>query len=243
MRSSSDSLNRTFLTRLFNTPLRAARGIGLSAAVGLVLLASAWMLTVADRLNQVGIPRPDAAAGEALFPGNAALPHPAVSTQGDWVTQQVGGQTFLATRAAGATLTIPFYGTSLSLTARTGPDAGRVYVTVDGAPVPGLPRDDAGTFLTLRAPKAAGTVVLVTAELRPGHHVVTLTNTPGVELAVSSVEVSNRPGLGWVLSLAFSALTGLLFIAIRSSWRALAETRGWLRPVLPPEKVEDDSLA
>lgn len=209
----------------------------------LILAIAAWMLTVADRLHQVGIPNPDDAAGPALYPGTTPLPHPAVRVEGDWVTQDVSGRTFLATRASGASSTIPFYGTALTLIARVGPDAGKVYVTVDGNPAPGLPSDETGSFLDLEASQASSEEIRVTIGLRPGYHVVVLVNGPDAELAISSVVVSNRPALGWVLSLVFAALTGLLFLSVCRWWLALAAARGWLPAASPPEMVEDDALA
>ncbi len=212
-------------------------------AVVLSLFLAGWLLTVADRLHQVGIPAPGTGVQAALYPGANSLPHSAVRADGDWVTQEVGGERFLATRASDASLTIPFYGTALTLIARTGPDAGRVYVTIDGNAASGLPSDETGSFLDLEAPQASTEEIPVTSGLRPGYHVVVLQNGPDAEFAASSVEVSNRPALGWVLSLMFTSLGSLLFLSVRRWWLALAADRGWLSQATVPETADNDALA
>lgn len=212
-------------------------------AVVLSLFLAGWLLTVAERLHQVGIPVPGTGVQAALYPGVNTLPHPAVRADGDWVTQEVGGQRFLATRASDASLTIPFYGTALTLVARTGPDAGRVHVAIDGNPAAGLPSDETGSFLDLEAPQASTEEIPVISGLRPGYHVVVLQNGPDAEFAASSVEVSNRPALGWVLLLLFTSLGGLLFLSVRRWWLALASDRGWLSRASPPGTVDDNALA
>jgi len=198
--------------------------------VVLLLCSLAWIMLLTNRLNQVGIPEPGTVANEALLPGSVRLPHPAIRTKGDWVTQQVGGQAFLASREDGAALTIQFYGTELALIARIGPDAGRVYVTVDGSPSPQLPRDDTGSYLVLHAPRAATGEIPIATGLRPGLHIVTLTKGQRTELAVSSIKVTNRPALGWTFVLAITALIGLLFLAVRRCWLVLAHASGWFLP-------------
>jgi hypothetical protein len=212
-------------------------------AILLLLNSLAWMISLAARLEQVGIPEQARETSEALLPGNFPLPHPAVRAHGDWVSQHVGGRAFLATREAGSELVVPFYGTELAVVVRIGPDAGRVYVTVDGSPWPQLPSDDTGSYLVLHAPRAAIDEIRIATGLRPGLHVVTLINGGGAELAISSIEVTNRPSLGWVLALIAAALTGLLFLAIRQSWFALARASGWLRPVAQAWTVPDDGVA
>lgn len=223
--------------------LRPVWSLGLQlTVVGVLFLAVWWLTTVAVRLDQVGIPAAAQETAASVFPGTTTLPAPAVETTGDWVVQDVAGQTFLATRTAGATLTIPFYGTTLAVTARTGPDAGRVYVSVDDSPARGLPVDERGSYVDLDAPRASTREIELTSGLRPGRHLAVLVNGSDGELAVQAVIVTNRPALGWVLALAFTATVGLLYLTVRRFWSSFAVTRGWLQTAYQPDLGHADAL-
>lgn len=98
----------------------------------------------------------------------------------------------------GATLAFTFEGTGVDLIAFSGPGAGRLAVTMDDKPVPGLARDREGRSIVDLA--AADPVwqsrVAVVRDGPAGRHMLTLTLVDG-EVAVDSFAVwpSDRPAL------------------------------------------------
>ncbi len=76
-------------------------------------------------------------------------------TDGGWqprIQPRASAQADLVGRVRGAVLRFAFRGSGVELIARRAPDAGRLAVTIDGRPVPGLPTvEQGGSLLDLRA--------------------------------------------------------------------------------------------
>ncbi len=89
-----------------------------------------------------------AAAGlDVAGPGHYQESNPAVRADAGWhpiVTPASSGGAHLESAAPGASLTFTFEGNDVDLVARQAPDAGRLWVTLDGRPVENFPRDRAG---------------------------------------------------------------------------------------------------
>ena len=86
----------------------------------------------------------------ALFvapPGHFEETNPAVAAGSGWqgvIAPEASGQALLESTESGASLTFTFRGHSVDLLARQGPQEGRLFVTLDGRNVAGLPTDDQG---------------------------------------------------------------------------------------------------
>lgn len=204
------------------------------AGLGMIIafLALYWFVTICSLLGRLGLP--PASTHGVLRPGITFLPAPGVETTGTWVRQQFADQAYLATRQPGATLQLTFAGTDVALVVRRSPDAGRVSIRIDGQFPNGLPRDESGTYLSLKATTAVTTEVSLAAGLMPGIHHVTLENRDG-EFAILAIRVRNWPPLDWAVALGIVGYSLVLFGAILHFWRTLAQMRGWL-PTVPPRE-------
>ena len=91
-------------------------------------------------------------------PGLVQESNPAITTAGNWqsiTARQASAGAYLVSETPGSALTLTFAGGSVDLITTRTPQAGILYVTVDGSPVPDLPRDARGrSFLDLYADPA-----------------------------------------------------------------------------------------
>jgi hypothetical protein len=80
-----------------------------------------------------------------------------------------------------ARLTFTFYGHSVDLIVRQGPQEGRLLVTLDGRSISGLPTDEQGrSYLDLGAPDVVWQARMpIASGLAPDQHVVRLTVSDG----------------------------------------------------------------
>ncbi len=80
-------------------------------------------------------------------PGLYQETHPAITIHGEWqhvIDHDALGGAFLRSDRPGDSITFAFEGRSVDLITRQGPDAGRLWVSLDGRNVPGLPTDASG---------------------------------------------------------------------------------------------------
>ncbi len=104
-------------------------------------------------------------------------------TSGGWHSEaaaQASAGQHLVSDTSGSELSISFQGNSLSLIALREPDAGTLYVTIDGQPANALPKDKAGhayLSLTGTAPHWQAETT-VASNLRPGQHVAQISKSP-----------------------------------------------------------------
>jgi len=126
-------------------------------------------------------------------PGLHQETNAAVTWRGNWrlhYSPQASGEQVLASVTPGDVLTVTFRGPAINLVATRTPDAGLLWVKVDGQPVFGLPRDETGhSFVNLYAPQPAWqSRIPVVRDLSPGTHTLTMT--------VSNERDSQSRGLG-----------------------------------------------
>ena len=189
-------------------------------ALPFLLASFAWVTHLESRLPQIH--RSDAPAETLLYPGVHPLDQPSIETSGGWYWQIFGPSRSLVSDAAGSTLGMSFYGTKLVVTARVGPESAKIYVTVDGAPVPGLPRDTRGTYLSLRSINQTldRDVVLASGLSYQEHHIELLTAGSGT-VAISAVRVVAQSPFPWAFSLVEVSLAAGIFVALRTLGRAI----------------------
>ncbi len=110
--------------------------------------------------------------------------NPAVLADTGWqgaIAPEASGEAHFESSEQDARLTFTFYGHSVDLLARRGPEEGRLLVTLDGRSVSGLPTDEQGrSYLDLYAPNVMWQAKMTIASgLAPGQHVVRLTISDG----------------------------------------------------------------
>jgi hypothetical protein len=151
-----------------------------------------------------------------------------LDTAGEWYEQEISGTRMLVSEQADEVISFRFYGTDVEIIARVGPEAGRVYVEIDGRPVSGLLQDERGSYVTLRTTQAANRSITVASGLAHEEHEIALSNGGAGEFALSDFVITARTPFQW----AFITLYGALALAIFATLRALAldlvRQRGWL---------------
>lgn len=174
-----------------------------------------------------------AALPDAAPVGGYPARNPWAVFQGNWQVGALGADV----GSDGDRATFCFEGTSVALTVRRGPYQAFLYVTVDGAPANGLPRDGAGrAYVVLYDDASAVATVPLATGLSPGVHTVEVVAEGGqgqwvlVDWRVGSKPI--RDGYGW--KVAGLVTVGLVLAALlvrdarRVEWRALARRfLGW----------------
>lgn len=174
--------------------------------------------------------------GNVAGPGQLPLDAPAIVYSGQWVDESVGDLRFRRTGQAGASATIAFEGTAISVSLRYGPSGGLVLYTVDAQPVAGnaVVRDGA-SVLDLRNLVAVEDEVVLATGLGPGRHEVrmTLAGRPdepetAVDLAFGGATVFQDASDSWPINvLAGVSLIGLWY-GVRELAFALGLGTKWL---------------
>jgi O-antigen ligase len=157
-------------------------------------------------IGQDDAPRP---VYDAVSAWSAALPdvapvggyparNPWAAYEGAWRVGPLGADV----GADGDRATFRFDGTAVALTVRRGPYPAHLYVTVDGEPASGLPRDQAGrAYVVLFGDEPALATVPLATGLAPGAHAVEVVASGGqgrwvlVDWRVGAEPV--RDGFGW----------------------------------------------
>lgn len=204
--------------------------IAVPVLLGLLL----WGMYVEARLPDVRVPRAAAVGalqeGGILYPGAHAIVGSPATTTGDWVQQPLGSVTSLATDKPGSAISIKFFGTKIAMTARVGPESGRVYVTIDGGPVPHLPTDSRGSYLDLEATQAMDQSVPIAAGLAHQLHTLTLENGPDGVFALSGFSIVSETPVPWAFTIFYGFGVVLLFLALRGIGIGVARRLGWWLP-------------
>ncbi len=143
---------------------------------------------------------------------------------------------------SGDRVTLAFEGTGVALTVRRGPYRAFLFVTVDGAPAPSLPRDREGrAYVVLYDPLAAVATVPLAENLPYGRHTVEVIAERGWgQWALADWRVANQPdtsGDSWrYVALSLLGLGGLALTILagrRVAWgrlgQGLAKAWNWLR--------------
>lgn len=165
-----------------------------------------------------------AAAYQTAGPGEYQESAPAVIYEGDWrlrVDGRASGTTMQVTDKPNAKVTVKFWGEALTLIARRGPNAGRLYVSLGGQPVTGLPRDNTGaSFADLFNPTETWQAQIpIVKNLGRGAHSIVLAGDGRGEEDIDGfiVEAGQEPAVPWALiTSAGVALVGFLGLFV---WR------------------------
>lgn len=142
----------------------------------------------------------------------------------------------MVTRQPGAIATIRFWGDGLDLLVRRGPDEGRVWITLDGKMVPGLPLDVNGhSYIELSSPKDEWQVsVPIARDITRGNHTVELVVGQNGEVALDAYTVyaDGAHEFPWAI---VAVLSAILLLAVVLFARSLLNSR--TRPRTPPERL------
>ena len=167
---------------------------------------------------------------ELATAGAHAITDGLIRRQGRWLPQRLGGRDYwLANPDAG--FQVDFDGDRVSLLARRGPDGGRLYVALDGRPVPGLPLMSGRSYLSLRDSRTMDSEIPLAAGLVPGpHRLEVVAASDGDEVAISGVIVARDRPFGWSYLWLHSAALMTLALVARAGLRLLL-TAGRYLPV------------
>ena len=207
----------------------------IGVALGVVLLLILLTANLEVRLPGVHLPegaRSTLRPGQSLLaPGHHEINDPAISTTPDWFTQRLNREAALATNRPGGSLSTSFYGTDARLIARVGPEAGRVYIRVDGAPVSSLSRDDSGrSYINLKDADAINETIPVVSGLAHEEHMLTITNGSAGQLAISGIDIDAATPFPWAFALIYTVLVVVLIMVVREAVIVIARQFHWLPP-------------
>jgi hypothetical protein len=160
-----------------------------------------------------------------------------ITWAGEWRDQTLGGREYRVATSEGQTARVAFQGTDVRLRARIGPSEGRLYVTIDGQPVPGLSSDAGGSYLPLRDTQVDFAEIEVAGGLRDGTHTLELRSGSTGPVALELLMVGRRQPFSWTGS--FLLLAGLagLFAGIYRLGRSVATAVGWLAEAGPVRRA------
>lgn len=208
----------------------------LAAAVPILCVMLLWVISMESRLP--GIRFPSASSTEpnepVLYRGHFPVQEVPLEVTGEWYQQPLGDRVSVATSTPGATLSLRFYGTEISVTTRVGPESGRLYAWIDGKPVPMLPADEIGSYIGLRDTQASDEPQLIASGLAQQEHVLTLMHGPTGVLAISAFDIHAQTPFPWAFALIYGFIAGALFLTLRALGIRLARHLGWMSrdPVL-----------
>jgi hypothetical protein len=158
-----------------------------------------------------------AAQLQVAAPGKYEETNPALAVEGSWVLerdQYVSGGESLSTQDEDARARLRFYGRSVDLVVRRRPNGGKLFARLDGQPIGGLTRDEAGqSYIDLAADTDQSQVVLpVVRDAPPAEHILELDAEGHVNLdgfVVHDIPPNEPPWLwiGGLTGLGVAALT------------------------------------
>lgn len=154
-------------------------------------------------------------------PGSYQEMNPALVLQSSWDyvrDDKADAKGYLASDRTGDKVTVTFHGGSLALRILKGPECGRLYVSLDGNGVEGLPHDAAGrSYLDLYADSPTWVELPVAGGLRAGTHNLALTvsaerdaRSRGRLVAVDGFTVGEEGPFPWPQVAAGGAIFGIL---------------------------------
>lgn len=207
----------------------------LGTALVVVILLILLTVNLEVRLPGVHLPEGSRSAmrpGQTLLaPGHHVASDPAISASPDWFTQRLNTGSAMATNSDGGSLSTSFYGTDVSLIARVGPEARRVYVEIDGAPVATLPHDSAGrSYVNLQDVDAVNETIPIAKGLPHAEHMLKITNGSDGQLAVYGFEIDAATPFSWAFVLIYTVLVVVLIVVVRELVIAIARRFHWLPP-------------
>ena len=216
---------------------QASSEISVLVTIVVVLFVMIWAVNLESHLPTLRIaePPPSGTTQTILEPGTYRANDPAIVRSGNWFTQTLGSTTSvttsesMVTSTSGSAMTIVFYGTDLSMTARIGPESGEVRVTVDGQSSPILPSDSTGSFVDLSSNQAEETSILIATGLAHRDHTLVIRSSSSADVAISGFVVTSSTPFPWAFTILYVGLATLLFILVRLAVVMISRDRGWLR--------------
>ena len=171
-----------------------------------------------------------AAALKVAGPGHYEETNPAVSIGQGWqaiIEPRASGRACVVSDVAGASLSFAFKGGDVDLITLRGDRAGRLYVTLDGRSVAGLPRDGEGlSYIDLHSPDAQWQAkVPLVRGAGNGQHVLRLTVAGEGRCVVDAFEVAVAPTPSFPYS-SSAFLAGALAVVSWLLGRELSKGRG-----------------
>ena len=160
-----------------------------------------------------------------------------ITWAGEWRDQTLGGREYRVANREGQTARVVFQGTDLRLRTRVGPAEGRIYATIDGQPVPGLSRDEGGSYLSLRDSQVAFDEVTLASGLRDGTHTLELRSGSTGPVALDLLLIGRRQPFEWTGTFLLIAGLAGLFAGLFRCGRSIATAAGWLSDNDPPRRA------
>jgi hypothetical protein len=200
-----------------------------------LLFLIAWIVHLELTLPEVREPRDQAGSerlpGHALAsPGNYSITEVDLDTEGEWIHQEIGDRTWLATDNEGARQRLAFFGSDLFLIARIGPEAGRAYIRVNDRAVDFLPSDEGRSFIGLWAGQASDQTIHLASGLAHGEHLVEIVAAGDGEVAIAGFEVVSETPFPWAFVLAYLGLGLGMLLITRHVLIALSSSTATLKP-------------
>jgi len=201
-----------------------------------VVLALVWVMNLEATLPSIRVGDRGAAgiAAQTLEPGTYTVENGAISLTGNWFRQTLGSNqsttvtSSMVTNTAGNVMSFRFYGTDLSMSARIGPESGKVYVKIDGDPSTVLPQDSKGSFVDLFAEQAEDQSILIASGLAHRDHDVTITSADANQVAISGFTISANTPFPWAFVFLYVALAAALFVLVRMSVIGICRQLRWM---------------
>ncbi len=156
-----------------------------------------------------------------LEPGTYLVGDSSIQLGGTWFDQTLGTSTptimssSKVTTTPGSTISMRFYGTDLTMTARIGPESGKVYISVDGEDSSVLPVDEHGSYVDFYASQAQEDTILIAHGLAHRDHTLQIVTDGTAEVAISGFSVSANTPFPWAFIFLYVALTAGVFVLIR----------------------------
>lgn len=164
-----------------------------------------------------------------------------VTYDGAWADQHLTGRIFKTTSEIGASASLWFEGTGITVYLRRSPDAGLIRATIDGEPLPNWEREDGASIIDLTYFQAEDIAVTLATDLDDGEHEIVLTLAEEGQLTMGGAVVSRDPPMLWPVVVGMLAGLVLAVLAMRELVYVIARRNGWLlkregvdlRPSLP----------
>jgi hypothetical protein len=154
-----------------------------------------------------------------------------ITYTGTWASQHLSGRVFQTTSQTGASLLITFEGTGLTANLRRSPEAGLIYGTVDGRPLPDWPETGGKSEIDLQFFQAEDITVPLVTGLGDGTHEVELELASTGKMTIGGMVVSRDPPLRWPVVLALVSALVLIGTAVRDIVLYLGRFSGSIRTV------------
>ena len=210
--------------------------VTLVGIVGLIL-ALIWVMNLESRLPSIRIGAQEgtgSGAGQTLEPGSYQAENSAILLSGNWFKQTLGTSSSaiktssMVTSVSGSSMTFRFYGTEIGMTARIGPESGKVYITVDDQASPILPSDSKGSFIDLYSNQAENQSISIATGLAHKDHTVRISAQGTGEVAISGFDITANTPFPWAFIFLYVSLTASLFVLVRRSAIEICKRIGWL---------------